>query len=87
MNDKLWIALFLFATFADEKDFEILTSDSFDFDYVYDRIVQCTEDTDSESIKRSFIEFMKSQKEKFRDLNEVCRQAKSKAEGMVDDNT
>jgi hypothetical protein len=75
MNDKLWIALFLFATFADQNDFKMLETESFDDDF--DEMLHEFESEGADEIKNKVIDFIKSYKDKARKMNEAYRKTKN----------
>lgn len=89
MNDKLWIALFLFATFADQKDFKMLETESFDDDF--NEMLHEFESEGADEIKNRVIDFIKSYKDEARKMNEAYRKTKNmccaRKEGEQDDNT
>lgn len=74
MNDKLWIALILFATFADQNDFKMLETESFDDDF--DDMLHEFESEGADEIKNRIIDFIKSYKDEARKMNETYRKTK-----------
>ena len=78
MRDDYWIALFMFAKFAGDKEFKLLTSDSFDEDY--DKMLSELETTESEILKGEVIDFTKKYRDRLKRLNEISRKVQTDAE-------